>query len=362
MSQEQLNERTGKKLIDVNVAGYEQLPAPKELMDVVPLSKDNLEFILSSRKEDKKILDKKNKKKLIYVGPCSIHDPNQGIEFAKRLFSLQRMVSEQTIIRMRNYFEKPRTCIGWPGLIQDPYLNDSCKLAEGYKIAREYLIEVTNLGVASLTEFMSTLTPQFIGDLIVEAAIGARTTESPDHRKMASGLSMPVGFKNNTSGDISVAVDAAKAARYPHSFPGLDLYGRPASVRTFGNPYTYVILRGGNGIPNCKPEQVKSTVELMKKAELLPNVVIDCSHGNSEKKYEFQEKVAYGVLNQIINGNEDIIGIMLESNIYEGKQSFPKSPQEIANLKYGISITDGCTSWETAERIILKFYEELKKR
>ena len=218
------------------------------------------------------------------------------------------------------------------------------------------------MGMASVTEFMSTLTPQFIGDLIVEAAIGARTTESPDHRKMASGLSMPVGFKNNTAGDISAAVDAARAANYPHSFPGLDPYGRPSSVKTLGNPNTYVILRGGNGVPNYTPKDVYSTSELMKKAGLISNIVVDCSHGNSDKKYENQEKVAYGVLEQILNGNDYIIGIMLESNLYEGKQPFPKTLEEKANLKYGVSITDGCISFETAERIILTYHKRLSRR
>ena len=361
MNQQKYN-GSEKKLIDRYISGYDPLPIPRELIDSLPLSKRNQEFIELSRDIDRAIIERRSKRKIIDLGPCSIHDTSQGIEFASRLVDLQERVSDQVVIRMRNYFEKPRTCIGWPGLIQDPYLDDSCKLSDGYRIAREYLLHITDLGIASVTEFMSTLTPQFIGDLIVEAAIGARTTESPDHRKMASGLSMPVGFKNNTSGDISAAVDAARAANYPHTFPGLDPYGRPASVRTLGNPSTYVILRGGNGVPNCNPEDVHLTAELMRKSGLTPNIVVDCSHGNSDKKYEHQERVAYKVLEQILEGNENIIGIMLEANLYQGKQQFPKTPEERKNLKYGISITDGCVSFETAERIVLKYCEELRKR
>ncbi len=354
--------RPGKSLVDRHIEGYDPLPVPREFIDSLPLSPKNQKFIELARDVDRAILEKRDKRKIIDVGPCSIHDISQGIKFAEKLVDLQEKVSDQLVIRMRNYFEKPRTCIGWPGLIQDPYLDDSCKLAEGYKIAREYLLRITNMGIASVTEFMSTLTPQFIGDLIVEATIGARTTESPDHRKMASGLSMPVGFKNNTSGDIQPAVDAATAANHPHSFPGLDPYGRPSSVRTLGNPSTYVILRGGNGVPNYTPKDVSLTAELMRKAGLKPNIFIDCSHGNSGKKHEHQERVAYEVLDQILAGNDDLIGIMLESNLYEGKQPFPKTAPERANLMYGISITDSCISFDTAERIILTYHKRLSER
>ncbi|VVB77579.1 DAHP synthetase I family protein [uncultured archaeon] len=349
-----------EEVFDNNIVGYEALPSPRGLMEDIPLNAKDREFIARSRKEIENILDKKDKRKIIIVGPCSIHDPETCIEYAKRIKNLSEEVSDELLIVMRTYFEKPRTVIGWTGLIYDPNLDESYKIADGLRIARKFLKNITELRLPCGTEFVGSVVPQYIADMISWSAIGARTTESQVHRQLASGLSMPVGFKNSTSGDISVAVDAAKAARYSHKFIGIDIYGNACAVETRGNKYSHVVLRGGNGVPNCKPELVSQTLQLLDHAEIPRNVVIDCSHGNSDKKYEKQEEVAYSVTQQIVDGNEDIVGIMLESYNHEGKQPFPKTLQERRDLKKGLSITDGCISIETTERVIRKCYDMLK--
>lgn len=360
MLTETLEEKMEEKLFDNNILGYDTLPSPRGLMEDIPLSDENKKFIINSRKQIEDILNKKNKRKIIIVGPCSIHDIKIGIEYAQRIKKLSEQVSDKLLIVMRTYFEKPRTVIGWTGLIYDPYLDGSYNIADGLRIARRFLKDITELKIPCGTEFVGSVVPQYISDMISWAAIGARTTESQVHRQLASGLSMPVGFKNSTSGDISVAVDAAKAARYPHKFIGIDVYGNTCAVETRGNKYSHVVLRGGNGIPNCSPELVSKALELQDKAGIPRNIIIDCSHGNSDKKYERQEEVAYPVMQQIINGNKNIVGLMLESNIHEGNQPFPKTLQERENLKKGVSITDGCISLETTERVIRKFYDMLK--
>lgn len=361
MLTETLEEKMEEKVFDNNILGYETLPSPRGLMEDIQLSASDREFIASSRRQIEDILNKKNKRKIIIVGPCSIHDTKTCMEYAEKIKKLSDEVSDELIIVMRTYFEKPRTVIGWTGLIYDPNLDESYKIADGLRIARRFLKDITELRIPCGTEFVGSVVPQYIADMISWAAIGARTTESQVHRQLASGLSMPVGFKNSTSGDISVAVDAAKAARYGHKFIGIDVYGNTCAVETKGNKYSHVVLRGGNGIPNCKPELVFQTLQFLDKAEIPRNVIIDCSHGNSDKKYEKQEEVAYSVLQQIIDGNNDIVGIMLESYIHEGKQPFPKTLQERRDLIKGVSITDGCISLETTERVIRKCYDMLKK-
>jgi len=359
MTTETLEEKI-EKVFDNNILGYEPLPSPRGLMEDIKLSTKDRRFISSSRKIIEDILDKKDTRKIIIVGPCSIHDTETCIEYAKKIKNLSDEVSDELLIVMRTYFEKPRTVIGWTGLIYDPHLDESYRIADGLRIARRFLKNITELGLPCGTEFVGSIVPQYIADMICWAAIGARTTESQVHRQLASGLSMPVGFKNSTSGDISVAVDAVKSARYTHKFIGIDISGNACAVETKGNKYSHVVLRGGNGVPNCKPELVLRTLRLLDKAEIPRNVIIDCSHGNSDKKYEKQEEVAYSVIQQIIDGNIDISGIMLESYIYEGKQTFPKNLQERRDLKKGVSITDGCISIETSQRVIRRCYDMLK--
>ncbi|MFA5259404.1 MAG: 3-deoxy-7-phosphoheptulonate synthase [Candidatus Pacearchaeota archaeon] len=357
---ETLEDKMTEEIFDNNIAGYETLPSPKELMEEIPLSGRNKRFIAKSRREIESIFDKSDKRKIIIVGPCSIHDPDTCVKYAQEIKKLSDEVSDEFLLVLRTYFEKPRTIIGWTGLIYDPNLDESYKIADGLKMARRYLKNITELELPSATEFVGAIVPQYISDMISWAAIGARTTESQVHRQLASGLSMPVGFKNSTSGDIGVAVDAAKSARYAHKFIGIDVNGSASAVQTCGNKYSHVVLRGGNGVPNCKPELVSQTLQLLDNAGISRNVIIDCSHGNSDKKYEKQEEVAYAVMQQIINGNKDITGIMLESYLYEGKQPFPKNLKERMTLKKGVSITDGCISLETTQRVIRKCYELLK--
>jgi 3-deoxy-7-phosphoheptulonate synthase len=361
MATETLEEKM-EKVFDNNILGYETLPSPRGLMDDIPISVRDREFIASSRREIEAILDKKDKRKIIIVGPCSVHDTETCIEYAQKIKDLSDEVSDEFLLVLRTYFEKPRTVIGWTGLIYDPHLDESYRIADGLRIARRFLKNITELRLACGTEFVGSVVPQYIADMISWAAIGARTTESQVHRQLASGLSMPVGFKNSTSGDIGVAVDAAKAARYSHKFIGIDVYGNTCAVETRGNKYSHVVLRGGNGVPNCKSELVSQTLQLLDKAKIPRNVIIDCSHGNSDKNYKKQEEVAYSVMQQIIDGNKDIVGIMLESYIHEDNQSFPKNLQERRDLKKGVSITDGCISLETTERVIRKCYAMLKSR
>ncbi len=348
-----------KGIIDSNVREYTKLQTPRELLNEIPVSKENVEFLYYSRRQIKDILDKKDIRKIAIVGPCSIHDVKAGIDYAYKLKILSDKIRDKLLVVMRTYFEKPRTVLGWTGLIDDPCMDESCKTEIGLRNARLFLKEIIEIRLPCATEFVGPIIPQYIGDLISWAAIGARTSESMPHRQLASGLSMPVGFKNSTSGDVSIAVDAAECAMHSHSFIGINLDGNTCIVRTQGNRYSHIVLRGGNGVPNCSSELVYEALILQERAGIPKNIIIDCSHGNSEKKYEKQEGVSYLVLDQIKNRNKDIVGIMLESNLYEGKQDFPKTSKERQNLRYGVSITDGCISWETTERILMKYYKAL---
>jgi 3-deoxy-7-phosphoheptulonate synthase len=257
---------------------------------------------------------------------------------------------------MRVYFEKPRTVVGWKGLINDPHLNDTFDIGTGLRTARRILLEVANMGLPAATELLEPITPQYIGDLIVLTAIGARTTESPTHRQMASGLSMPVGFKNGTDGSLQVALDAMQAARHPHSFLGIDADGKTCIVNTKGNPWGFLILRGGRAGSNYDPASVAEATERLLKAKLPPRLMVDCSHANSDKDYTRQRQVWQSCLEQRIAGNDNIIGLMLESNLFPGNQPLPPDPSQ---LKYGVSITDGCIGWDETEELILSAYEQL---
>jgi 3-deoxy-7-phosphoheptulonate synthase len=317
--------------------------------------------VIESRKIIRDILDSKDDRIMIIAGPCSIHNPISGIEYARKLKKLSGEVSDVVYLIMRTYLEKPRTITGWKGMLYDPDLNKSMNMAKGITVGRKFLLDVCEEGIPCANEFVNTYFPQYTSDLISWCAIGARNIEYQGSKELASGLSMPIGFKNSTSGDIELAINACRSAKLDQIFPGLNKEGKISVVETLGTKYGHVVLRGGNGQPNYHPEKVDETIKMMINVGLTPNVIVDCSHANSNKQYEKQEKVAYEVLDQITRGKPEIKGIMLESNLYEGSQNFPTNPGEIENLKYGVSITDSCIDWETTERIIRKYAESIRQ-
>lgn len=346
---------------DINIVSIEELPSPNEIIKKIPATEKAEKTVLESRETIRNILDGKDSRIIVIAGPCSIHNVSQGIEYAKKLKELSEIVKDKIYIIMRTYLEKPRTITGWKGILYDPNLDETGNMLKGITLGRKFLMKVSEVGLPCANEFVNTTFPQYISDLISWAAIGARNVEFQGSKELASGLSMPVGFKNSTSGDIEAAVNACKSAMTSQIFPGTSHTGRPAIVKTKGNNYVHIVLRGGNGQSNYHPEKIDETTQLMIKSRIKPNIIIDCSHGNSNKQYERQEQVAYEVLNQIIAGKNEIIGIMLESNLNEGKQEFPKTAEERGKLKYGVSITDSCLGWEATERIIKKYAEELRK-
>jgi len=346
-----------EKITDINVESYTPVLSPDALIDELPLSARAMETVSYSRKTIRDILDKKDRRLLIITGPCSIHDRESAMEYAERLKILSKKVESRLYLIMRVYFEKPRTSIGWKGLINDPCLDGSCDIESGLRMARKLLLEITELGIPAATEMLDPITPQYMADLISWSAIGARTTESQTHREMVSGLSMPVGFKNSTDGDLMVAVNGIKAAAHPQKFIGIDGMGRTSIVETKGNPYTHVVLRGGMR-PNYDSVSIRDTVARLNKNNLRDSLIIDCSHGNSSKDYSMQPGVWQDVINQRLDGNGAITGLMLESNIHEGNQPVGDNPE---NMKYGVSITDACISWEMTEDLILSTYNYLEE-
>ncbi|NJL78000.1 MAG: 3-deoxy-7-phosphoheptulonate synthase [Richelia sp. RM2_1_2] len=344
------------KLFDTNIENYHVLLTPQEVKSKLPLTPSAEANVLKYRQELKDILDFRDRRKFLVIGPCSIHNTELALEYARKLKKLQEQVEDKLLLIMRVYFEKPRTTVGWKGLINDPDMNDSFQIEKGILIARELLLKINQLGLPAGTEALDPIIPQYIGELVAWSAIGARTTESQTHREMSSGLSMPVGFKNGTDGNIQVALNALHSAKSSHHFLGLNQQGQVSIVETKGNDYGHIILRGGGGKPNCDRENVKATEEQLKKADLPPTIVVDCSHGNSYKDYKLQAGVLEDVVQQIVEGNTSIVGMMLESNLYEGNQ---KIPTNLAELKHGVSITDACIGWEETERIILAAYEKL---
>ena len=304
------------------------------------------------------ILKRIDPRLLVVVGPCSIHDPKAALEYARRLKALQADLAENFHIVMRVYFEKPRTTIGWKGLIYDPHLNGSDDIATGLERARELLLAITGLGLPAATEFLDPVVPQYIADLVSWAAIGARTTESQTHRQLASGLSMPVGFKNGTDGSLQIAIDAMRSAMSPHSFLGIDQEGVTSIVRTTGNPDGHIVLRGGRLHPNYDAESIREAAESLKKSGLPETLMVDCSHANSSKQHARQEEVWHSLIEQRKNGTHAITGVMIESNLFEGSQ--PIQP-DLAALQYGVSITDACLGWEVTERMLRWGHEELRK-
>ncbi|WP_016952469.1 3-deoxy-7-phosphoheptulonate synthase [Anabaena sp. PCC 7108] len=343
------------KLINTNIKNSHVLLTPNEVKAKLPLTKSVEQKILQFRQEIEHILDFQDSRKFIVVGPCSIHDPKAAIEYAERLKVLADKVKDKLLLIMRVYFEKPRTTVGWKGLINDPDMDDSFHVENGILIARNLLLKLADLGLPTATEALDPIIPQYISELVAWSAIGARTTESQTHREMASGLSMPVGFKNGTDGNIHVALNALKSAKAPHNFLGINQKGQVSVFQTRGNAHGHVILRGGSQ-PNFDVENIRLVEEELTAANLPARIVIDCSHGNTNKDYRLQPMVLENVIQQIVAGNTSIVGMMLESNLYEGNQPITGKREE---LQYGVSVTDKCINWEETEKIILAAHAKL---
>ena len=343
-------------LQDVHIRETVPLVSPRYLKQEETISDAAVKTVIEARESVKRILAGDESRLIVIVGPCSIHDHVAALEYARRLKSLASRVEDQLLIIMRVYFEKPRTTVGWKGLINDPHLNDTFDIGTGLRIGRRILLEVANMGLPAATELLEPITPQYIADLIALTAIGARTTESPTHRQMASGLSMPVGFKNGTDGSLQVAIDAMLAARSQHSFLGIDNGGQTCIVNTKGNPWGFLILRGGRSGPNYSAESLAESLKRLNAAKLPPRLMVDCSHANSNKDYSLQHVCWDDCLKQRLAGNKNIVGLMLESNLSAGNQTLTS---DLTKLKYGLSITDGCIGWEETERLILSAHEQL---
>jgi 3-deoxy-7-phosphoheptulonate synthase len=340
--------RPGEQVRDQRIERVEPLVPPLTLLEELPLSEELAPVVLRGRSETHAVLDGHDDRLLVVVGPCSVHDVEATLEYAERLGTAAANVRSELLIAMRVYFEKPRTTTGWKGLINDPHLDGSGDVNTGLRMARGLLLKVLELGLPVGCEFLDPITPQYISDAVSWGAIGARTTESQIHRQLGSGLSMPVGFKNGTDGNVQVAVDAVRAAGTPHVFPGIDVSGMPAILHTRGNPDCHIILRGGRDAPNYQPEPVAGALRLLEAAGLPERVVIDVSHDNSRKDAERQPAVAADVARQLAAGNRAIVGVMLESFLVAGRQKLA-SP---AALTYGQSITDACLDWATTVEVL----------
>jgi 3-deoxy-7-phosphoheptulonate synthase len=344
------------RLSDLNIEDYQVVITPTELKKELPLPESARDLVGRSRQTVKDILDGKDDRLFAVVGPCSIHDTELALEYGKRLKALADQVGEHIFIIMRVYFEKPRTTVGWKGLINDPHLNDSFDIETGLRKARKLLIELSELGLPLATEALDPISPQYLQDTITWTAIGARTTESQTHREMSSGLSSPVGFKNGTDGSLDVAVNAMKSVVSGHAFLGINPQGQVAITKTKGNQYGHVVLRGGGGKPNYDSVSIALCEQALDKAGLQTNIVVDCSHANSNKDHNVQPLVLDDIAHQIKDGNRSICGVMIESNINEGNQSIP---DDLSQLIYGVSVTDACISWESTEKSLKKMADTL---
>ena len=340
---------------DLNVVELVRLKSPRVIKDEFPMREESNRTVVEGRRTVRRILKREDPRVLVVVGPCSVHDPKGALDYARRLVKLRDELQDRIFIVMRVYFEKPRTTVGWKGLINDPHLDGSYDIESGLKQARRLLLEVNELGLPAGTEFLDSIVPQYIGDLVTWAAIGARTTESQTHREMASGLSMPVGFKNGTDGSLQIALDAMHAARTPHSFLGVDQDGFTAIVRTKGNPFGHVVLRGGRLKTNYDEQSIAEATAALQKAGQDQVLMVDCSHANSNKQHRQQEEVARVVVEQRARGNKALIGLMVESYLEEGNQPVTNR----AELKYGVSITDACVNWTTTERMLRDAHAKL---
>jgi 3-deoxy-7-phosphoheptulonate synthase len=350
---------TTPDLENTNVTSFADMPTPDELHAKLPITDTAHKYVSEARELLRDILDRKDKRLFVVVGPCSIHDPEAGLEYARRLKKLQAKVAGTMVLIMRVYFEKPRTTTGWKGFINDPFMDDSFRVDVGMERARQFLLDVCELGLPTATEALDPISPQYLGDLIAWTAIGARTTESQTHREMASGLSTPVGFKNGTDGDVDIAVNAVVSSSKPHSFLGISEQGTVSIVRTKGNAYGHVVLRGGGGRPNYDSVSVAIAEQAMKKAGLPANLVVDCSHANSYKKPDLQPLVMSDVVQQIRHGNRSLVGVMIESNIVGGNQPIP---EDLSKLTYGCSVTDSCIGWDETEELLRSAHAELLQR
>jgi 3-deoxy-7-phosphoheptulonate synthase len=346
-----------KSTDDLRVKGYQPLTAPRILKQEIPISAGANETVVSGRAQIEAILRRKDRRLLVIVGPCSIHDEKAALEYANRLNRLRQQVAETLVVVMRVYFEKPRTTVGWKGLVNDPNLNDSYEINTGLRLARQLLLDINSLGVPAGTEFLDLITPQYLADLVSWGAIGARTTESQVHRELASGLSCPVGFKNGTDGTLKVAIDAVRAASRPHNFLSMTMAGHSAIFSTAGNEDCHIILRGGKQ-PNYDAASVAHATLALVESGANANLMIDFSHANSRKQYQRQVEVGEDVAQQIARGNKHIVGVMIESHLQEGRQDVVS----VADLTYGQSITDACIGWEQTAPLLQTLADAVRQR
>jgi 3-deoxy-7-phosphoheptulonate synthase len=334
---------------NLNVASLDLMPSPDEVKTRIPLTDAAANTVVKGRRALEAILDGKDPRLFVVVGPCSIHDPVAGLDYARRLARLGEELADVFCLVMRVYFEKPRTSVGWKGFINDPFMDDSFRIDVGMEKARRFLLDVNEIGLPAGTEALDPIAPQYYGDLVAWTAIGARTSESQTHREMSSGLSTPVGFKNGTDGDVEAAVNAIVSASRPHSFLGINGQGRSAVIRTRGNRYGHLVLRGGGGRPNFDTVSISLAEQALDKARMPRNVVVDCSHANSWKKPELQPLVMRDVVHQIREGNRSVVGLMVESFLEAGSQPIP---EDLSKLRYGCSVTDPCVGWDTTVEML----------
>ncbi|MFL2523954.1 MAG: 3-deoxy-7-phosphoheptulonate synthase [Candidatus Azotimanducaceae bacterium] len=346
------------QLENLNVEQQEVLITPEQLKARLPVSEDVREAVNGYRETVRNIVDRKDPRLLVVVGPCSIHDVDAAKEYAQRLKRLSDDIADHVFVVMRAYFEKPRSTVGWKGLINDPHLDDSFKVAEGLHIGRQLLLELSQMGLPLATEALDPITPQYMQDLISWSAIGARTTESQTHREMASGLSCPVGFKNGTDGSLGVAINALESVASPHRFLGISPTGQVSVIQTKGNAHGHVVLRGGSSGPNYSPEHIQACEAALEKLGLTQSIMVDCSHANSNKDHRQQRNVVNSVSQQIAAGNRSITGLMIESHLHEGNQSI-SNPD---GLSYGVSITDACINWDETDSLLRQLAEQLASR
>jgi 3-deoxy-7-phosphoheptulonate synthase len=345
-----------EKTSNLHVVDSKRLVSPRQLKQELAGGEAHDATVVAGRRAVRDILAGRDPRMLVVIGPCSIHDTGAAMEYAERLNGLRREVEDKLCLVMRVYFEKPRTTVGWKGLIYDPHLDDSYDIEEGLRLARRLLLDINAMGLPAATEMLDPITPQYLADLVSWTAIGARTTESQTHRQMASGLSMPVGFKNGTDGGLQIALDAMASARSPHHFLGIDQDGYTSVIKTSGNPDGHVVLRGGHDSTNYDAASIAEAEQRLERADLSPVVMVDCSHANSGKVHTRQEEVWQCVIEQRAGGTRSLIGMMVESHLNEGNQKLTGNP---ADLQYGVSITDACVDWETTERMIRKAHARL---
>lgn len=347
-----------KPVYNVNVVAQDVLATPEEIKRRIPLTPRAEHTVVEGRATVERILDRQDHRLLVVAGPCSIHDPVAALDYARRLKAIADELSDTLYLVMRVYFEKPRTTTGWKGLINDPHMNDSFDIEHGLQLARKVLLDVNELGLPAGTEALDPISPQYMGDLVTWSAIGARTTESQTHREMASGLSTPVGFKNGTDGGLQVAINALLSVAHPHSFLGIDPSGQVAIIRTAGNRYGHIVLRGGSKGPNYDSVTIALVEQELAKHKLPANIVVDCSHANSNKDAALQPLVLGDIGAQIVAGNRSILGVMLESHIGFGNQSIPA---DLSQLRYGVSVTDACLDWERTEKALREMAARIRE-